>query len=85
MSLNKELGERCQNNCEICNTNDMVALCDSCHEAITSNNLVALKDFASGRIWNPVAPIQALSYRIIHGADGANEATDLAGTAGLDE
>lgn len=64
---------------------DMVALCDSCQAALASRNFSALKDFASGSIWNPVAPVQALSYRIIHGADGANEAVDLASTAGLDE
>lgn len=102
MSLNKELSERCQNNCEICNsnapshayivtphsgnsTNDLVALCNTCFSAVEANNYAALKDFASGSIWNPVAPVQALSYRIIHGADGANEAADLAGSAGLDE
>jgi len=102
MSLTKELSERCQNNCEICNSNspshefvvspkngnsfnDMVALCDSCFAAVEAQDYAALKDFASGSIWNPVAPVQALSYRIIHGADGANEAADLAGSAGLDE
>lgn len=102
MGISKELNERCQNNCEICNSNapshayvvtpnsgnsvnDVVALCDSCYTAIQSADYAALKDFASGSIWNPVAPVQALSYRIIHGADGANEAADLASSAGLDE
>jgi protein PhnA len=44
-----------------------------------------LKASAEGSIWNPVAPIQALSYRIIQGASGEDEAVSAASSAGVDE
>ncbi|MCK6639278.1 MAG: PhnA domain-containing protein [Bacteroidia bacterium] len=65
--------------------NDNVALCAGCNAALDASNYNALKGFAEGSIWNPVAPLQALSYRIIQGAAGEEEAVSAASSAGLDE
>jgi protein PhnA len=65
--------------------NDNVALCGNCNSALEKADYAALKASAEGSIWNPVAPIQALSYRIIQGASGEDEAVSAASSAGMDE
>lgn len=60
-------------------------MCAGCNSALDASDYTALKGFAEGSIWNPVAPVQALCYRIIQGAAGEEEAIGAAASAGLEE
>lgn len=64
---------------------NQVAICDTCLQHIQSETFGNYWQFLEGSIWNPVASVQALSYRIITQCKDENWASDLLSTVDIDD
>lgn len=79
--LSKQLQERCEGLCELCNTNsaeieytvspkedkpeNQVALCSTCKQHMEGMTDAGYWRVLEGSIWNEQAAVQALSYRLL--------------------
>lgn len=67
------------------NIENQVAICDTCLQHIQAETFDNYWQFLEGSIWNPVASVQALSYRIIAQCKDENWASDLLSTVDIDD
>ncbi len=99
--INTTLSNRCDGLCELCNTetasiaytvspktdhpDNQVALCTVCKEALDNGTDSNYWRITEGSIWNEHAPVQALSYRILHQHQQEEWANDILQSVDLGE
>ncbi|MFL5762555.1 MAG: PhnA domain-containing protein [Bacteroidia bacterium] len=101
MSITKELKDRNQGLCELCNAepadiaftvspkpeviSSQVALCNTCFSLLNKKEAEFHWRCLEGSIWSQEPAVQALSYRILYGLKEEQWAADLMSSADLDE
>lgn len=101
MSIHAKLSERSGDSCELCSslpatqaytvspktddTENQVALCDTCLNNIKSDDTSEYWRCLEGSIWNTEPAVQALSYRLLHTCREQEWASDVLSSVELDE